>query len=289
VDPDSSTHDAAFDFDRFYLSYRKAVLRACHSLLDDWQQAEDVTQEAFLALHQSAVEGKPIHSPRGYVQSWAYYLAIEALKPHRPDSVLIASAKLTYLIEHRLDLGWLRRDPPLEDLLGTGSRPQKSDPWESLSYWGRRILEAAIRHTPRVQKKRLFVLMASRNRSDAVARLARRGDLWARSSISMMLTRYSERIDAFLRKIGRNGPQTLQEERHWPFFLDLCAACPGLSGRGQPRQNTLGWLIRGLQRLGSVDRHELVASFFLRDPVLGPKARRLRSQVWPQVRRSAAT
>ena len=41
-----------FDFTRFYLEYRKAVLNSVHKMVRDWQKAEDIVQEAFVGLHQ---------------------------------------------------------------------------------------------------------------------------------------------------------------------------------------------------------------------------------------------
>jgi hypothetical protein len=267
----------ALDFDRFYLEYRRAVLKAAFSLLNDWHRAEDVTQEAFLRLYRKTAGGEMIQSPKGFVQSWAYFRALRMLRPPRSEPVPTDSGKLTYLMEHRVELSWLRSDRSLEALLEPAAVPGWTDPWESLGYWGGRMIAAATRSSPAPLRRRLLVLLCARNRCEALAQLVEEGGpTWARSSVYRTLSRYSVKIDAFLRRTKRTGPQSFEEQCHWPFFQSLCRICPGLSDRGRPHQSTLCWLIRGLQRLDSAERLELVSRFFNADRALAREARRLR-------------
>jgi sigma-70-like protein len=254
-----------FVFERFYPEYRNAVLVAVHGLIDDWQQAEDVTQEAFWILHRKASTGETVRSPKAFVQSWAYYLALQRLRAGRHEQIPTDSAKLTYLIEHHLELGWLRSDATLEGIL-EAKELRSGDLWESLGYWGCRMIDAATQGVPQQLRRRLFALMIARNRYEALTWLVEQGDSWARSSVCMALTRYSAKIDAFLRKTAQAGPQSEEEEDRWPFFRTLCRVCPGVGVQSRPRQNTLAWLIRGLQRLDGLERRELVFRFFGVDP-----------------------
>src|SRR5687768_14441649 len=58
-------------FEEVYRKERAALLRAVHSLVRDWQKAEDVVQEAFLDLHRKLSAGEVLRDPAAFLRSSA--------------------------------------------------------------------------------------------------------------------------------------------------------------------------------------------------------------------------
>lgn len=262
-----SSPPAGFDFERFYLSHRRAVLKATFGLLSDWQKAEDVTQEAFLILHQKTTSGTLVASPKAYVQTWAYFLCRRQFRRETPETALEDPRRLHSLLEKRPDCTWLCSSSSL-DLISAFRAEERA--WNGLGFWGRRMIAVALRRVPGRQRRRLYVLMISQSRPEAVLRLRQLGDAWTKSSVCMTLSRYSAKVDKYLERRLQDGPGCPEEHAHWSVLRRFWRLRSGVSGRFHAGQSTLSWLIRGLQRLDAPDREAMVALFFGADvPKLG--------------------
>ena len=248
-----------FDFERFYLSHRRAVLKAAFGLLSDWQKAEDVTQEAFLILHQKTSSGTLVASPRAYVQTWAYFLCRRQFRRETPETALEDPRRLHSLLEKRPDCTWLCSASSL-DLISAFRAVEQA--WNGFGFWGRRMISVALRHVLRRQRLRLYVLMSSESRPVALLRLRQLGDAWTKSSVCMTLSRYSSKVDKYLERSLRDGPCCPEEHAHWSVFRHFCQLRSDMSVRFNSTQSTLGWMIRGLQRLDASDREAMVSLFF---------------------------
>jgi hypothetical protein len=123
------------------------------------------------------------------------------------------------------------------------------------------MIDVAVGGTPPLQRHRLEVLMASEDRTQALAALRREGDEWNKSSVCMTLTRYSEKIDRFLQAKLDWGLEP-EEVRHGAFFDALCRILPGRNPGAGPQQNTLAWFLRCINQLPPAERQALVAEIF---------------------------
>src|SRR5438477_326458 len=111
----------------------------------------------------------------------------------------------------------------------------------SVLCWGRRMVQAATQGVPGPQTRRLAVLLDSDSRPQAFEKLRMMGDLWSKSSVTMTLTRYSEKIDAYLQRTLWDGPQGEEDRQHWSFLEKLA----GMQSHPGPEysRSSLAWLI----------------------------------------------
>jgi DNA-directed RNA polymerase specialized sigma24 family protein len=247
--------DGPLSFDECYKRYRRAVLKAAHAVLGDWQKAEDVSQNAFMIFHRRNGDGEPIRRPRAFIRTIAHFLAVKVLRAEgRMPQVPTDTETLQELIDRTAGAGWL---PEGVEMGGPAPMAQ------SLVFWGRRMIDVATNGAPPLQRRRLAALMGSGGRTEALESLRAQGDEWAKSAVTMTLVRYSEKIDLHLRERLSAGPQTPEERTHWPFLEKLCRLSPTL-GDATPgvHLSTLSWFIAGINRIEPPERQRIVEAIF---------------------------
>ena len=76
-------HDDTVVVTALFETYRTPICVYLYSLLDDWEQAHDLTQETFLRAHQAQEQLKEVSNRRAWLYRVASNLAFNALKRRR--------------------------------------------------------------------------------------------------------------------------------------------------------------------------------------------------------------
>jgi DNA-directed RNA polymerase specialized sigma24 family protein len=244
-----------FDFEGFYRRTRRRLLYAAFRMLRDWQRAEDVTQETYLALLGKVSEGHIRFSPWSWVQTAAYFRCLRVLGPWGERHVPIEQGRLAGILDQAA--GAAARCPGLDAFEALVA---DEEGWEGLVFWSRRILEVATAGASPRHRVRLAALVRAQDRNRALAELRRDGDRWNTSSVSMMLARDSARVDEHLARLVAAGPSSGEEKLHWPVLLELWRVWPGHGPK--VCRSTLSWLLRLFHSLEPDRRRELVEHVF---------------------------